>query len=140
VSVERERFWSELLERQARSGQSVRRFCGSAGVSEPSFYLWRKRLRSAKRTSATSTTSGGVPDPSPAVSAPIRRGSRGTSDAFIGASGNGYEFLPLGTLGGGRESVLEIVHPGGCRVRVIGDLNVACLRQVLQTLDQRDAR
>ncbi len=41
---ERERSWRELLERHAASGLSVRRFCGREGVSEPSFYQWRKRL------------------------------------------------------------------------------------------------
>jgi len=115
--VDRERYWRELLERQARSGCSVRRFCGLEGVSEPSFYGWRKRLRSLKQVRATSS---GTWEPAP----------QGPSEAL---------FLPLGTLGG-TESVLEIVHPGGCRVRVIGHLNVASLKQVLQTLDERGTR
>ncbi len=47
--------------------------------------------------------------------------------------------LRLGTLGS-TELVLEMVHPGGCRVRVVGYPNVASLKQVLQTLAERGAR
>lgn len=37
--------WQELLDRWRSSGLSVRRFCEREQVSEPSFYLWRKRLQ-----------------------------------------------------------------------------------------------
>ena len=43
---EREQFWRDLIERQRHSGQSIREFCDDEGVSQPSFFLWRKRLRS----------------------------------------------------------------------------------------------
>lgn len=36
--------WSDRLERFESSGQSVTQFCVSDGVSQPSFYQWRKRL------------------------------------------------------------------------------------------------
>jgi transposase-like protein len=36
--------WRERLRRFARSGLTVARFCQDEGVSEPSFYQWRKRL------------------------------------------------------------------------------------------------
>ncbi len=42
----REQFWRERLERQQASGQSVREFCVAAGLSLPSFYWWRRELRS----------------------------------------------------------------------------------------------
>jgi len=45
--ADRERFWRELIERQQQSGQSIRAFCDEEGVSEPSFFSWRKRLRLA---------------------------------------------------------------------------------------------
>ena len=49
-------------------------------------------------------------------------------------------FLPLGLLGGGAvRSELEIIHPDGCRVRVIGEVNVASLAHVLAALDKRGA-
>ena len=40
-----ERFWRGVLRRQARSGLGVRAFCRDAGLSEPSFYAWRRTIR-----------------------------------------------------------------------------------------------
>ena len=45
--VDREQFWRDLIERQQHSGQSIREFCDWEGVSQPSFYSWRRRLQSA---------------------------------------------------------------------------------------------
>ncbi len=36
--------WRERLERQKRSGISIAAFCRREGVSQPSFYQWRRRL------------------------------------------------------------------------------------------------
>ena len=36
--------WSDRLERFEDSGQTVGQFCVAEGVSQPSFYQWRKRL------------------------------------------------------------------------------------------------
>jgi transposase-like protein len=43
-SGERERFWRGLVAAQARSGRSIREWCQRRGVSEPSFYSWRREL------------------------------------------------------------------------------------------------
>ena len=40
--------WRQRLARFRRSGQAVTAFCREEGVSIPSFYQWRKRLRSAE--------------------------------------------------------------------------------------------
>ncbi len=40
-----EQRWLDLVSRWQRSGQSVRAFCRRQRLSEPSFYLWRRRLR-----------------------------------------------------------------------------------------------
>ena len=39
--------WQSRLRRFAASGASVAKFCLQEGVSAPSFYLWRKRLKNA---------------------------------------------------------------------------------------------
>ncbi len=44
ASNEKEEFWSFVLSEQSQSGQSVREFCRQEGVSEASFYQWRKKL------------------------------------------------------------------------------------------------
>jgi hypothetical protein len=38
-------YWRERIAEQERSGISVRRFCEEQGLTEQSFYLWRKRLQ-----------------------------------------------------------------------------------------------
>ncbi len=38
------RQWAERVERFRRSGQTVAQFCAAEGVSEPSFYVWRRTL------------------------------------------------------------------------------------------------
>jgi len=37
--------WREQVEQQERSGLSVKQFCETHGITEQSFYVWRKRLR-----------------------------------------------------------------------------------------------
>ena len=37
--------WRERLAEQERSGLSVKRFCEEQGLTEQSFYLWRKRFQ-----------------------------------------------------------------------------------------------
>lgn len=37
--------WVERIERFSDSGQTVARFCATEGVSVPSFYNWKKKLR-----------------------------------------------------------------------------------------------
>jgi hypothetical protein len=43
-SEEREAWWRTQVERQRRSGLSVRNFCEAGNLSEASFYAWRRRL------------------------------------------------------------------------------------------------
>src|SRR5262249_20744928 len=40
----RREFWRELIAKQQQSGVTVRTVCQQHGVSEYSFYQWRKRL------------------------------------------------------------------------------------------------
>ncbi len=48
----RQALWQQRLNRFERSGLSVSEFCDREGVSSPSFYAWRRRLRSAPPTDA----------------------------------------------------------------------------------------
>ena len=40
----RREFWRQLIAKQQQSGVSVRALCQEQGLSEYSFYQWRKRL------------------------------------------------------------------------------------------------
>jgi transposase-like protein len=44
-SGKKSEYWGERIAEQERSGLSVPRFCREHGLTEQSFYLWRKRLR-----------------------------------------------------------------------------------------------
>lgn len=115
-SLEKELGWREILKRQAEGGLSVRKFCATEGISEPSFYAWRRKLQERSSDAARPRE-------------PRRR---------VDESGNGRLFVPLKLLEGSR--TLEIIHPRGYRVQLTGDVNPVALRQVLEVLDQRGAR
>ena len=40
--------WADLIRQHEQSGVPVKDFCQDRGVSEPSFYSWRKRLRTGE--------------------------------------------------------------------------------------------
>jgi transposase-like protein len=42
---ERTAYWRERIAEQERSGIPVQHFCKEKGITEQSFYVWRKRLR-----------------------------------------------------------------------------------------------
>ncbi len=44
----RQNKWAELIRQQSRSNLSVSAFCREHGVSDQSFYNWRKRLSSSE--------------------------------------------------------------------------------------------
>lgn len=37
-------YWQEVVDRQADSGLSIRAFCREEGISEQTFYSWRRKL------------------------------------------------------------------------------------------------
>ena len=110
-SNEKRLYWQEIIGRQADSGVSVRQFCAGEGISEPSFYAWRRKLGKPPGGGTRSQTS------SP-------RGSR-----------NGQDFIPLKLLES--SGAVEVVHPSGYRIRVTGEVDVRGLQQILDVLDER---
>jgi transposase-like protein len=64
----KEQFWRRIVEVQPESGQSVRHWCDRHGVSEPSFYAWRREL--AKRD-AVRNVPGLLPVTIRSLAAPI---------------------------------------------------------------------
>ena len=45
MSTGKPEYWRKLIAEQEGGGQKVRPFCRERGITEPSFYYWRKRLR-----------------------------------------------------------------------------------------------
>ncbi len=50
-SSEKQRFWRRAVAQWRRSGQSVRDYCRTNALSEPSFYAWRRELTQRRRSS-----------------------------------------------------------------------------------------
>ncbi len=88
-----EALWRERLGRFAGSGLTVAGFCRREGVSEPSFYQWRKRLQQGRRPTGAQRRQG--------------RSTGGTK----GACG----FVPV-HVPGLTAAVIEL--PGGVTVRI----------------------
>ena len=102
----REQFWRDNLKQFSDSGQSVRAFCKSRGLSEPSFYCWRRTL--AERDVAA--------DPGDCRSS--------TPPAF----------LPV-RIAGEVAGQMEIVLGGGRRIRLRGPVDQAALAEVITALE-----
>jgi len=105
----KEKFWRKTLRGFAGSGQSVREFCQTRQLSEPSFYAWRRTLarRDADRSRAAH----------PAVTAPA--------------------FLPIYLAGAGNaagEVPFEIVLTGGHRIRLRPPVDRAALSEIVAAL------
>ena len=111
-SAEKASRWREILRRQEKSGVSIRRFCAREGLSEPSFYTWRKRLR-----------------------VPVENGRPPAVASRRQQPDDGSLFVPVKLLD--NAPALEIIHPLGYRVQLTGEVNPVALRHVIQTLDER---
>ncbi len=61
--------WCQRLLRYSKSSQTVVEFCRSEGVSQPSFYLWRKKLKALE--SATDASAEFVKPVSPMRFEPV---------------------------------------------------------------------
>ena len=59
ADTDQQQFWQMVLETFKSSGLSVRQFCQQEGLSEASFYSWRKRLSNPQK----SGVSKGRPEP-----------------------------------------------------------------------------
>ena len=59
-SADRRRFWQELFAKRQTAGLSVAQVCQEAGVSQATFYAWRKRLQSSRERSAAAASRRGL--------------------------------------------------------------------------------
>src|SRR5260370_29849385 len=55
--------WADRIAAQQRSGNSVKQFCKEQGLTEGSFYAWRKRLQKRDAPGAHATPASGAATP-----------------------------------------------------------------------------
>ena len=138
-SAGREAHWRSVFQEYAESGLSIRMFCQNEGISEGSFFAWRKKL--AWAPSAANGRTVQPRDGQRRVKSRVKRAARanqasaasGRSDAHPTASPT-TSFVPirLPTL----SDRIEVVHPQGYVVRISNRVDLDWLAQVCQMLDR----
>lgn len=103
--------WRQRLQRFERSDLPVVAFCAQEGISTPSFYAWRKRLRPAPaaQTARPEQTTADVPR-----LVPVRIANAPTPAPAV-----------------------ELVLPGGVLLRLPSDCDLNFVRSLVQTLGSR---
>ena len=48
MTDQKREYWGKLIAEQEASGQTIRAFCKERGISDYSFYFWRKRLATSE--------------------------------------------------------------------------------------------
>lgn len=115
--------WSDRLERFEDSGQPVTQFCISEGVSQPSFYQWKKRLGVINRVR------GGQPKRT-------RKSSRAENPARGGRSKSAFTSVQLTPAPGLQQSTMIRLANGveielGNNLRVVELVVRSVVEQVL---------
>jgi hypothetical protein len=103
--------WRGIIQEQQQSGQNIHDFCRARELGESTFYAWRRRL------ALCGETAGQSPPPPPANPA-----------AFIPVS------VVSTTSSMGR---MDILLPGGFRIRVTPPVDGRALAEVLAILTKR---
>ena len=112
----KEKYWRRMLRLWLRSGQTGRDFCATHGLSEPSFYAWRREI--AQRDQQERQATKPAPCPPSSARAPLPTFVKVTVAA---------EAVP---------APLEIGVAHGRRVRVHPGFDADLLRQLLRVLEE----
>ena len=78
----KERFWRRMVRQWRKSGLSVRAFCAERGLSEPSFYAWRRTLAERDATAVPFVPLTVTPEPRPVTA---DNGSAGALELVLDA-------------------------------------------------------
>ncbi len=131
----KERHWRQHLAAWRRSGWTIRAYCQAEGLSEPSFYAWRRVL--AERRQHRTTGSEGNRDgtatakPASATRSGARPGMRGTAAAAAVSA-----FVPVRLVEAPASApAVEVVLRGGRVVRVAAGFAAKTLREVVAVLE-----
>lgn len=85
-SSSKEQYWRTRVRQWRTSGLSVRAFCAERGLSEPSFYAWRRTLVEREATAVQFVPVTVMPEVTPEVrTATGADGSAGAVELILGA-------------------------------------------------------
>jgi transposase-like protein len=123
---EKEQFWRRVLEEHRRSGLNARAFCRREGVSEASFYGWRRELRQRDRETSNVNMTGTRPS-SHARQSTAKRSTAKRSATQPAMSASLVEVV---TREAAATPAIEIETPDGYTIRLRGAID----RDMLSTL------
>ena len=124
----REARWRRIVGQHARSGLTIRQFCRDNDLTESAFYFWRCELQRRDRQRPQRRRG------------PVRQGQdrqRGSMDAASRQPASAT-FVPVSISPQSRSQAadIEIVLPGGARVRVGSEVNRRALADVVAVLQE----
>ncbi len=119
-SVEKEAYWRGQFARQSASGLSIRSWCRENGVSEPTYYVWRRELR--KRDHKRGLTERDRHEPLSEAAVP---------PGFVAVDVLTSDVVTSDAVLAGREAKLEIDVAGGIVIRLREDASAETLERVL---------
>lgn len=134
----KERFWRALLGRWRGSGLSVRAFCREQGLSEPSFYAWRRTLLARDAGAERPVAERPVTRDGAAVRfVPVHLAPESTSETACKST----SLTPSATTSKSAAvedgaSALELIVAGGRRLRVGPGFDGPTLRRLLALLEE----
>ena len=122
-NLEKEQFWRQVVGEHSGSGLTVRQYCENRGVSEPSFFAWRREL--ARRDAAANKQAKSSLRP---VS------TRAMSQRPAPPRFAQLQIAPSEPASG---ACIEIALPAGIRIRVPRGVCQDTLSKVLGALERR---
>ena len=140
--IGRETYWRSVFQEHADSGLSIRRFCQTNGISEGSFFNWRKKVAldpSLPNGRAVQSRDGNHRTESRANrSASGKQASLASRSDDQPTANPSASFVAL-NLPAANEPI-EVVHPQGYVVRIPNRANMDWLPHIFQMLDQHATR
>ena len=141
-NIARETYWRSVFQEHADSGLSIRRFCQTNGISEGSFFNWRKKLELDPSLANGRTVQSREGDHRGESQAKQSAGGKQASLASRSddhpAASPSVSFVAL-NLPAANEPI-EVVHPRGYVVRIPNRANLDWLPHIFQMLDQYATR
>lgn len=116
----KERYWRRLFRRGGKTGETIAEFCARQRVPVHQYYWWQRTLRERDGQASRATT--GHRDAGRSIDASASKGERDPV-AFVPVR------LPFSV-----SAPIEVIHPGGCLVRIPVGFDPLSLGRILATL------
>ncbi len=111
-SEEKRAFWRMVIQLQGESGLPIREFCAREGVSQASFFAWRRKLRQGA--------------PAAERHPPLEKNHAEDSPRLV----------PVRLLEAKGAAAVEVVSPSGLVLRVHDDAGTENVRRVLHLVHE----